>query len=266
LDDFGHDRPDDDRLDAPRSTTDRKTTIDWQDRLMSTTGSDGSVPLDNSDDRRAEPRDRDRLDADARTGRLDDQRDVITTNRHDVVEREKNEFGGMKFGSAFFGWLTATGMAVILTAILAAIGAGVGLGTNTDLNKATKGVASNATTVGIVSAIVLAVILFVAYYCGGYVAGRMARFNGAKQGFAVWIWAVVIAIIAAIITAIAGAKANVLGNINAFPRIPIDEGTLTITSIITVIVVALIALLGAIVGGLAGMRYHRKVDRVGLGR
>ncbi|MDF2441871.1 MAG: hypothetical protein JWR01_74, partial [Subtercola sp.] len=48
--------------------------------------------------------------------------------------------------------------------------------------------------------------------------------------------------------------------------IPIDEGTLTVTSIITVIVVALIALLGAVAGGLGGMRYHRKVDRAGLGR
>lgn len=194
------------------------------------------------------------------------QRDTITTNRHDVVERENEEFGGIKFGSAFFGWLTATGMAVILTAILAAIGSGVGLGTNTDINKAAKGVTSSATTVGIVSAIVLAVILFGAYYCGGYVAGRMVRFSGAKQGLAVWIWAVVIAVVVAIITVIAGAKANVLGNINAFPRIPIDEGTPTVTSIITVIVVALIALLGAIVGGLGGMRYHRKVDRAGLGR
>jgi uncharacterized membrane protein YfcA len=29
--------------------------------------------------------------------------------------------------------------------------------------------------------------------------------------------------------------------------------------------VALIALVGAILGGLAGMRFHRKVDREGLG-
>src|SRR4051812_18702421 len=33
------------------------------------------------------------------------------TLRNDVMEREQAEFGGMKFGSAFFGWLTATGTA-----------------------------------------------------------------------------------------------------------------------------------------------------------
>ena len=48
---------------------------------------------------------------------------------------------------------------------------------------------------GLVGGIVLLVILFVAYYCGGYVAGRMARFHGARQGFAVWVWALVIAIV-----------------------------------------------------------------------
>ena len=36
--------------------------------------------------------------------------------------------------------------------------------------------------------VVAAVVLFVAYVCGGYVAGRMARFDGIKQGLAVWGW------------------------------------------------------------------------------
>ena len=47
-------------------------------------------------------------------------------------------------------------------------------------------------------------ILFVAYYCGGYVASRMARFNGMKQGIAVWVWALVVAIIVAILGAVVG--------------------------------------------------------------
>jgi hypothetical protein len=189
-----------------------------------------------------------------------------STLRQDVVGREKDEFGGIKVGSAFFGWLTATGTAVLLTAVVAAIGAGVGLGSQTDVDEAADAAASNADTVTIVSAIVLAVVLFVAYFCGGYVAGRMARFDGLKQGVAVWLWAVAIAIVVAILTAVAGSQFNVLANLNSFPRIPVDEGDLTVASIVTVVVVAVIALVGAIVGGLAGMRYHRKVDRAGLGR
>src|SRR4051794_27117257 len=100
----------------------------------------------------------------------------------DVLEREKSEFGGMKFGSAFFGWLTATGTAVLLTALVAAAGAAVGLGTSGgSADKAVDQANKNASTVGIVGAIALVVVLFVAYFCGGYVAGRMARFDGAKQ-------------------------------------------------------------------------------------
>lgn len=49
--------------------------------------------------------------------------------RDDVVDREKERFGGIKWGSAFFGLLTATGTAVILTALLAAIGTVVGAST-----------------------------------------------------------------------------------------------------------------------------------------
>jgi amino acid transporter len=190
---------------------------------------------------------------------------VSASDRHAVIQREKDQFGGIKFGSAFFGWLTATGMAVILTALLAGLGAAVGLGNNVDPQKAAADASKNAETVGIVGAIVLIVILFIAYYCGGYVAGRMARFNGAKQGLAVWLWAIVIAIIFAIVGAIAGSNLNVLANLNSFPRIPINEGALSAGSIITLIVLVAAALVGAILGGLAGMRFHRKVDRAGLG-
>jgi hypothetical protein len=192
--------------------------------------------------------------------------DPNDTLRNQVVEREKEQFGGIKFGSAFFGWLTATGMAVLLAALLTAAGAVVGVSTGTDPQEATDAAAQNPDTASIISAIVLLVVLFVAYYCGGYVAGRMARFNGAKQGFAVWLWAVIIAIVLAILGAVLGSQFNVLSSLNTFPRIPIDEGTLTVVGIITAIVLAIVPLIGAILGGKAGMHYHRKVDKAGLGR
>lgn len=185
--------------------------------------------------------------------------------REEVAEREQERFGGVKIGSAFFGWLTAMGTAVLLTALVAATGAAIGLGGG-DLEEATDAAAENAETVGIIGAIALIAIMLVAYYCGGYVAGRMARFNGAKQGVAVWVWAVVIAIVVAILAAIGGANFDILANVNGFPRIPISEGQLTTASIVTALLVAAASLGGAILGGLAGMRYHRRVDRVGLGR
>jgi len=187
-------------------------------------------------------------------------------DRRAVVARQKDAFGGVKVGSAFFGWLTATGTAVLLTALVAAAGTAVGVATGTDAGQAATEATQKATTVGLAGGIVLLVILFVAYYCGGYVAGRMARFNGAKQGVAVWLWAVVIAILVAILGAVAGSKYNVLGQLNSFPRIPVNEGTLSTGGIIALVAVAVASLVGAILGGLAGMRFHRRVDKAGLGR
>jgi hypothetical protein len=189
--------------------------------------------------------------------------DPNVTDRQTAVAREKEQFGGIKVGSAFFGWLAATGMAVLLTAFVAAAGTAVGLANNTDVNDAVSQVTSNG-TVGLVGIIVLLVILFVSYYSGGYVAGRMARFNGAKQGFMVWIWALIAAVVIAVLGLVAGQQFNVLANLNSFPRIPINEGELTTTSIIAAVVVALIALAGAVLGGLAGMHFHRKVDKAGF--
>lgn len=186
--------------------------------------------------------------------------------RQDVLAKEKAQFGGMKFGVAFFGWLTATGATVLLTALVAGAGAAVGLGAASDTAQAGDAAAQNAETVGLIGAIALAVVVLIAYYCGGYVAGRMARFDGIKQGVAVWLWALIIAVVLAIVGAIAGSQFNVLADLNSFPRIPINEGDLALGSIITALVIAFVSLGGAILGGMAGMRFHRKVDKAGLSR
>jgi hypothetical protein len=195
---------------------------------------------------------------------LDDDTSSQSLDRHAVVAREKEEHGGIKVGSAFFGWLTAMGMAVLLTALVAAAGTAVGVATGTDVGEATDSASSQADTIGLVGGIVLLFILFVAYFCGGYVAGRMARFDGLKQGLAVWLWALVVALVAAALVAVAGNEYDVLGKLNSFPRLPVDEGDLTTGGIIALVAVVAASLAGALLGGLAGMRFHRNVDRTGL--
>ena len=165
----------------------------------------------------------------------------------------------MKFGSAFFGWLAATGMAVLLTALVAGVLAALGLGGN---GPATAG---NLQTAGLVGGIVVLVILLVAYFCGGYVAGRMARFNGVKQGIAVWLWAIIIAVVLGIIGAIAGSRFNLLSQVGGLPNLGVSGDRVTTAGVLAAVGVAVVSLVGAILGGLAGMRFHRKVDRVGLG-
>jgi uncharacterized membrane protein len=186
------------------------------------------------------------------------------SRRNDVVAAEKERFGGIKWGSAFFGWLTAIGLTVILSALATAIGAGVGAANTAGAQDAANQAQDNAQTIGIVSGIVLAIVLFLAYYCGGYVAGRMARFDGVKQGLAVWLWGIIIAIVLAILAAIAGDQFNLLSRIDGAPSIPVDGSLLTASGIIALVIAVLVPLIGAILGGKAGMHFHRKVDQVGI--
>lgn len=188
----------------------------------------------------------------------------LPQDRKQAVARQKEQYGGVKLGSAFFGWLTATGTGVLLTALVAAAGTAVGVTTGTGVSEAvgqaTAGTPT-AETVGIVGGIVLLVVLFVAYFAGGYVAGRMARFNGVRQGIAVWLWAVVIAIVVAVLATIAGDRYDVLSQLNSFPRIPVSTGDITTGGLIALAAVAAASLVGAVLGGLTGMRFHRKVDQ-----
>ena len=175
----------------------------------------------------------------------------------DLHLRQRDEFGGLNWGAAFFGWLVAIGVATLLTAILSATGAAIGL-TKTSESAATK----SADTIGIVGGIMFLVVLLVAYYAGGYVAGRMSRFDGPRQGAGVWVIGLLVTILLAVAGVLLGAKYNVLSKLS-LPHIPVDEGSLTAGGLIALVAVVLGTLLAAVVGGKAGTRYHRKIDRVG---
>lgn len=178
---------------------------------------------------------------------------TVAPPRHAVVTEQRRHFGGFKWGSAFFGWLTATGTAVLLSAVAVVAGITTGFTTNPD----TAGV------VGITTGIVVLAVLFLAYYCGGYVAGRMARFDGAKQGVAVWVWSIIVAAVATIITLMARPRFDALA-INGLPSVPVSPETMTTTGLIAAAIALAVALVGAVLGGLAGMHYHRKIDRTEL--
>ncbi|WP_104167824.1 hypothetical protein [Arthrobacter sp. SX1312] len=180
------------------------------------------------------------------------------SDRKLLHQREKEHFGGMKFGSAFFGWLTATGMFVLLSAVVGGLAALFGVGGTLSMQDLTSG-SGEAQTAAITTAVVLGIMLLVAYYTGGYVAGRMARFSGAKQGVAVWLWAVVVTLVLAIIGLIVGNQASVTERVQGLGLPALQD--FTGPGLLALLVVAAIALVGAILGGLAGMRYHRRIDR-----
>ncbi len=184
---------------------------------------------------------------------------VTRETMHRVRERQREEYGGINWGEAFFGWLVAVGVAVLLTGILAAAGAAIGL------TETTSDAADNASpeTLSLAGAIALIAVLAIAYYCGGYVAGRMSRFDGARQGIGVWAIGLLITLAAAVLAVIAGSEYNVVERAN-LPRLPVGTETLTTGGAIASIVILAGTLLFAALGGIAGARYHRKVDRAGF--
>jgi hypothetical protein len=182
---------------------------------------------------------------------------VTRENVRDVRARQRAEYGGLNWGSAFFGWLVAVGMAAILLGLLSAAGAAFGL---SDVSESEA--RSNAETIGIVGGILLVATLVIAYYCGGYVSGRMSRFDGARQGFGTWAIGLAVTIVLAVAGALFGAEYNVYERLG-LPRIPIDEGSLTAGAAIALAAAVILSLLAAMGGGKAGERYHRKIDRLG---
>ena len=186
----------------------------------------------------------------------------ITTE--EIIERQRERFGGVKVGSAFFGWLTATGTAGLLAGLLLGIGAVLGLDFTGHGAFAGFG-PLDAEAAGWIGAGTSLAILIVAFYCGGYVAGRMARFSGVVQGIAVWVWAIVIAIVGAILGVVLDSRYDLIPDgLVEVPRVPFSEDVLVVAGIVAAVVVVVATLGGAILGGMAGVRYHRRVDRVGL--
>ena len=179
----------------------------------------------------------------------------------DAVAAQRDRFGGIKWGAAFFGWLSANGLAVVLVALLSA--AGVGLSLAQGVDSVADVPADTGDVLGVAGGVALLVVLFLAYLAGGYVAGRMSRFDGARQGIAVWVIGLLVVILLAVLGLVFGSQYNVLQQLN-LPRIPIDEGTATTGGIIALVAVLLATLLGAVLGGKLGERFHRKVDRAGF--
>ena len=215
----------------------------------------------------ADDRDRDPATGAAATRVHDVDRDGVDdrVERHEPVlapaaldtmrARQRDRFGGIQWGADFFGWLCAIGLASLLTAAL--VGAGVALGLSTD--DATN--ADTAPQIGLGGGIALIAVLAIAWFCGGYVAGRMARFDGVRQGLGVWLWTLLSAVIIALVAAIGGSEYDVYQRLN-LPRIAIGDSTLNTGGAIAGAVAVVATLLFAVLGGKAGERFHKRVDRV----
>jgi hypothetical protein len=166
------------------------------------------------------------------------------------------QFGGIKWGASFFGWLVAVAMCVLLSALIAAGTAAWDKARGVPLPSASD----QAGTMGIVAAAIAFAVLIVAYYAGGYVAGRMARFDGGRQGFGVWLVGLLMVAAGIALAMFLGPPHVRLPSGIHLPTLPIPTDTLSIRVGVTAGTALLCSLLTGIAGGRAGCRYHRKVD------
>lgn len=171
----------------------------------------------------------------------------------------REKFGGVNLGAAVFGWLVAVAVGIILTSVIGALVTAVGSEAQISQSDAER----EAGTLGLAAAAVLLLVLLVAYYTGGYVAGRMSRFDGAKQGVAVWGIGLLITLAAVVLGAVFGSQYNILDRVS-LPRIPVPTESLTAAGLVTAGALVLGTLLAAMLGGKVGNRYHTRVDRAAL--
>ncbi len=182
----------------------------------------------------------------------------------EVVERQHERFGGVKIGSAFFGWLITVAVAVLLLVLVAATGLALGFDVVQRPLALVRDIPLDTDLVVWIGIGAGLAMLLLAFYCGGYVAGRMARFSGILQGLAVWVWGLVSATIVALVGVVLGGLDNLVGYVGAFPRIPVAEEFQMLALIAAGVVAAVVSLGGAMLGGMAGVRYHRRVDLAGM--
>ncbi|WP_139318665.1 hypothetical protein [Kocuria sp. CNJ-770] len=173
--------------------------------------------------------------------------------------RQREEFGGLQLVPGFFGWLSALAVTWLLLAPAGLAAAALGFRVDSGMGGVVDDLAAGSAAAW-TGAAVLGVVEFLAFLAGGYAAGRMARFSGARQGVSVWLWSLFgrsVATVAGLLWADTVGLAPV--GVSAQALI----GDLLVPGLLAVAAVLLVDLLGAVLGGMWGIRYHRRVDRWG---
>jgi hypothetical protein len=172
------------------------------------------------------------------------------------VETARERYGGFTFAAAFFGWLVAVALTVLLAGVVGAVATAAGASLSVTQSQAER----EAGTLGLAGAAALLLILLVAYFSGGYVAGRMSRFDGGRQGVGVWLLGLLVTILVAVLGAVFGAQYDVLDRVD-LPSLPVPLSTLTVGGAVALVAIVVGTLLAAVLGGKAGQRFHAKIDR-----
>lgn len=176
----------------------------------------------------------------------------------DVRAAQKRRFGGMQLLPGLFGWLAALSVSGVLLLASGLFGPQWGIETANGIGRALDhGLLNPQDSAGWLALIVFAMIEFLALLGGGYVAGRMARFSGVAQGVSVWLWSLLARAIASVAALL---WADTVGLAPQSLAAQSVIGPVLGWGLVALAAVVVLDLVAAILGGMWGMRYHRKVD------
>jgi len=178
----------------------------------------------------------------------------------DREEYLRDIYGGVDWLASFVGFIF-TALFASLLGIGAALFLLLPLGLRQSLS---DGQLDSTAITGIA---VIASVGFLSFLLGGYISGRMARYDGARNGAMVLLWAI---LIVALLLVLSGVFGQAISETPAgdFVREALDFGFATVElmnglGVSGAVVsggVALAALLGGMFGGQLGSRYHREID------
>ncbi len=161
---------------------------------------------------------------------------------------------GATFGAAFFGWLVASALAVLIGALIAASGTALGRDRIHDWT------VTHANASALLGAGLVVVAVTISEYAGGYVGGRMVHARGGTQGFAVWLLGTIAAAATSAAAYFTGRHHDLISRLDIPAWITTPATNHPRAGLIAALVVVVAALLAAIAGGISGNRYHRRLD------
>ena len=173
---------------------------------------------------------------------------------HTARARQREQFGGMNWGAAFFGWLVAIGLGALLVGLLAAAGVAVGLtepltATRSAPRRRSASAARSRCWPCLWSPTAAAATSRAG--CRASTAPARVSPRGDRRRRHVAL---------AVAAAVFGSEYNVLERLN-LPALPVGDGELATGGAIALAAVVIVTLVAAVAGGKAGERYHRRVDR-----
>ncbi|TDX08850.1 hypothetical protein [Kribbella sp. VKM Ac-2566] len=157
---------------------------------------------------------------------------------------------GVSFGVAFFGWLVAGGIVVLLLASVGAAGTLIGWER-----------LAGWEWVYVTAWIVVVVSLGIGAFSGGYAGGRMVPAHGGRQGLDVWLlsWCATALIVG--LGYIADREYDLVARID-WTSLPIAETDRMAAALVGLAAILLVTLVSAVVGGAAGSRCSARLSRL----